>query len=110
MQPFTESPGALLSIGELSRLTGLHIETIRYYERVKMLPSPPRTVGGRRAYPQSYRRRLSSLSAAHGIWVSAWSKSAPCWIWMGRGAPHAPRCGRSRPGASQPCAKSSRTS
>jgi MerR family transcriptional regulator, mercuric resistance operon regulatory protein len=48
MQPFTESRGALLSIGELSRLTGVHIETIRYYERVKMLPTPLRTSRGRR--------------------------------------------------------------
>ena len=36
-----------LTIGALSRLTGVHIETIRYYERVKILPKPPRTVGGR---------------------------------------------------------------
>jgi hypothetical protein len=30
-----------LSIGELSRRTGVNVETIRYYERVKMLPAPP---------------------------------------------------------------------
>ena len=45
----SESPAAL-SIGELSRRTGVNIETIRYYERVKMLPPPPRTASGRRIY------------------------------------------------------------
>ncbi len=28
----------------------MNIETIRYYERVKMLPAPPRTTSGRRVY------------------------------------------------------------
>jgi len=28
-----------LPIGELSRRTGVNIETIRYYERIKMLPT-----------------------------------------------------------------------
>jgi hypothetical protein len=31
MQAFTDKRGAPLSIGDLSRLTGVHIETIRYY-------------------------------------------------------------------------------
>lgn len=70
MQPFTESRGALLSIGELSRLTGVHIETIRYYERVKMLPTPPRTAGGRRAYGQSCRRRLNFIRRARDLGFS----------------------------------------
>jgi len=32
MRPVTETRALPLSIGELSRLTGVHIETIRYYE------------------------------------------------------------------------------
>ena len=39
-----------LSIGELSRHSGVNIETIRYYERVEMLVPPPRTAGGHRVY------------------------------------------------------------
>jgi MerR family mercuric resistance operon transcriptional regulator len=39
-----------MPIGELSRLTGVNIETIRYYEKIKMLPAPPRTASGRRVY------------------------------------------------------------
>src|SRR5262245_52095962 len=47
---FALQPPAALSIGELSRRTGVNIETIRYYERIKMLPAPPRTASGRRVY------------------------------------------------------------
>ena len=39
-----------LPIGELSKRSGVNIETIRYYERVKLLSPPPRTAGGRRIY------------------------------------------------------------
>lgn len=39
-----------LPIGELSRRTGVNIETIRYYERITLLPPPPRTESGRRVY------------------------------------------------------------
>ena len=50
MPEITTSRIEHLPIGELSRLTGVNIETIRYYERVKMLPAPPRTTSGRRVY------------------------------------------------------------
>ena len=35
-----------ITIGELSRRTGVNIETIRYFERVGVLATPPRTSGG----------------------------------------------------------------
>jgi MerR family transcriptional regulator, mercuric resistance operon regulatory protein len=42
------------TIGELAQLTGASIETIRYYERIGLMPRPPRTCGGRRAFgPES---------------------------------------------------------
>ena len=50
MRPITASRAETFAIGELSRLTGVNIETIRYYERIQMLPSPPRTSSGRRVY------------------------------------------------------------
>ena len=70
MPPFNDTRGASLSIGELSRLTGVHIETIRYYERVKMLSTPPRTEGGRRAYGQSHRRTLGFIRRARDLGFS----------------------------------------
>jgi MerR family mercuric resistance operon transcriptional regulator len=54
------SPAAL-SIGELSRRTSVNIETIRYYERIKMLPAPPRTASGRRVYGQAETRSLAFI-------------------------------------------------
>ena len=38
------------SIGDLSRQAGVNIETIRYYERTSLIPRPPRTQSGRRAF------------------------------------------------------------
>ncbi|MEQ8695661.1 MAG: helix-turn-helix domain-containing protein [Bauldia litoralis] len=46
------------SIGPLSAQTGVNIGTIRYYERIGLLPAPPRTQGGRRIYSAEHRRRL----------------------------------------------------
>jgi len=45
MGAITDARAEKLSIGDLSELTGVNIETIRYYERVKMVPAPPRTPG-----------------------------------------------------------------
>src|SRR4029077_1622825 len=51
-------PADRMQIGELSRLCGVHIETIRYYEKIGILPAPPRTESGRRVYgPKETRRR-----------------------------------------------------
>jgi MerR family mercuric resistance operon transcriptional regulator len=45
-------------IGIFSERTGCHIETIRYYERIKLLPKPPRTEGGHRLYDREQVKRL----------------------------------------------------
>jgi MerR family transcriptional regulator, mercuric resistance operon regulatory protein len=54
----TTPRAAGLSIGELSRRTGVHIETIRYYERIEMLP---RTASGRRVYGRAETRTLAFI-------------------------------------------------
>jgi MerR family mercuric resistance operon transcriptional regulator len=46
-----------LPIGELSRRTGCNIETIRYYERIGLLPSPSRR-GRYRSYEPADVARL----------------------------------------------------
>src|SRR5260370_10649548 len=48
-----------IPIGELSRMTGVNIETIRYYEKIKMLPVPLRTDGGHRVYGPKETRTLA---------------------------------------------------
>jgi MerR family transcriptional regulator, mercuric resistance operon regulatory protein len=50
-----------IAIGELSRRTGVNIETIRYYEKIKLLPSPPRTMSGRRVCGQDEARKLAFI-------------------------------------------------
>lgn len=50
-----------IPIGELSRLTGVNIETIRYYEKIRMLRPPPRTEGGRRIYGPTEARVLAFI-------------------------------------------------
>lgn len=47
-----------MQIGAIAGKTGVNIETIRYYERVGILPRPPRTSGGRRVYSQAHEQRL----------------------------------------------------
>jgi len=49
----------MMTIGELSRRTGVVIETIRYYERTGLLPSPQRSENGRRLYDDKALRRLT---------------------------------------------------
>lgn len=49
------------SIGALSQRTGVKIETIRYYEKIALLPPPPRTQGGHRLYPDDHLKRLSFI-------------------------------------------------
>ncbi len=55
-----QSPAAL-PIGELSPRSGVNIETIRYYERIKVLPAPPRTANGRRVYGPAETRTLAFI-------------------------------------------------
>ncbi len=48
-----------MKIGELSRVTGTNIETIRYYERIGLLPEPDRTAANYRSYGDPHRARLT---------------------------------------------------
>ena len=45
-------------IGELSQRTRVNIETVRYYEKIGLLPRPPRTGGGHRVYADAQLKRL----------------------------------------------------
>ena len=62
--------GASLSIGELARSTGTKVETIRYYERIALLPPPPRTAGGYRSYGPAHLARLSFIRRARDLGFS----------------------------------------
>jgi len=47
-----------MNIGELARASGTKVETIRYYERIGLLPAPPRTAGNYRDYSAAHASRL----------------------------------------------------
>lgn len=44
--------------GELAKRTGCNLETIRYYEKIGVMPDPPRTQSGYRQYEAEHERRL----------------------------------------------------
>ena len=56
-----------IQIGELSRRTGCNIETIRYYERVALLPAPARSAGRYRVYNTGDVRRLAFIRRAREL-------------------------------------------
>lgn len=60
----------MLSIGELGRRTGTKVETIRYYERISLLPAPARTEGNYRAYDETALNRLSFIRRARDLGFS----------------------------------------
>jgi DNA-binding transcriptional MerR regulator len=50
-----------LSIGDLAARAGTKVETIRYYEKVGILPAPARTAGNHRTYTQAHADRLAFI-------------------------------------------------
>lgn len=70
MTAITNARPASFPIGELSRLTRVNIETIRYYERIGMLPAPPRSQGGRRMYGPDEKRVLAFIRRARELGFS----------------------------------------
>jgi MerR family transcriptional regulator, mercuric resistance operon regulatory protein len=59
-----------IAIGALSKHTGTNIETIRYYERVGLLPAPGRTAGGYRLYGTDHLKRLNFIRRARALGFS----------------------------------------
>lgn len=56
--------------GELARLAGLSSDTLRHYERLGILPKPPRTAGGYRDYPSHTLERVRLIRRALSVGFS----------------------------------------
>jgi MerR family transcriptional regulator, mercuric resistance operon regulatory protein len=56
-----------LSIGKLAKTVGVHLETIRYYERIGLMPEPGRTDSGYRSYGNEHARHLSFIKRAREL-------------------------------------------
>lgn len=59
-----------LQRAELARRTGSNLETVRYYEKVGLLPEPPRTTAGYRSYDTAHERRLRFVLRARELGFS----------------------------------------
>ena len=70
MGTITDTRAGRWIIGELSEQTGVNTETIRYYERIKIIPAPPRTAGGRRVYDSNHLRILAFVRRARELGFS----------------------------------------
>lgn len=60
----------MLSIGELSRRTGVKVPTIRYYERLGLLEAAARSEGNQRRYTPEGMSRLSFIRHARDLGFS----------------------------------------
>ena len=56
-----------LSIGDLAKATGTKVVTIRYYEKIGILPEPPRTSGNYRAYGSGHQDRLRFIRRCRNL-------------------------------------------
>ena len=70
MDLITNAGARRLTIGQLSQTTDVNIETIRYYERIRLLDAPPRTPGGHRSYSDIDVGRLHFVRRARELGFS----------------------------------------
>ena len=59
-----------IKIGTLAAKTGVHFETIRYYQRLGLMPTPRRNHGSVRRYGEEAARRLRFIKRAQGLGFS----------------------------------------
>lgn len=69
-KPITSSRAEILAIGEVSNRTSVNIETIRYYERIGLLPPPNRQPNGRRVFDGEQVTRLTFIRRARDMGFS----------------------------------------
>ncbi len=61
---------SFMGIGEMSRQTGVGIETIRYFEKIGMMPAPGRSEGGNRQYTNDHLQLLFFINRSRQIGFS----------------------------------------
>ena len=59
-----------MKIGELAKTTGIPVETIRYYEKIGLLPAPARDSSGYRAYQSAHLDRLLFIKRCRNLDVA----------------------------------------
>ena len=56
-----------MKIGELSKRSDIPIDTLRYYEKEGLIPSPPRSQSGYREYPNTTLSYLTFIKSAKAV-------------------------------------------
>ena len=56
-----------MTIGDLAKASGVHLETIRYYERIGLIRKPERTTSGYRSYKAADLERLRFIRCAREL-------------------------------------------
>jgi MerR family mercuric resistance operon transcriptional regulator len=69
-QRITNSRDRAFTIGELAALSGVHLETIRYFERIALLAPPERSAGGHRLFSRQHLARLIFIRRAREMGFS----------------------------------------
>jgi MerR family mercuric resistance operon transcriptional regulator len=59
-----------LTIGNLAKQASVNVQTVRYYERRRLLPQPKRTPNGYRIYPAEAVQRLHFIKSAQELGFS----------------------------------------
>lgn len=62
---------ACFTRGQLARETGCNIETIRYYEKIGLLPDPGRSQAGYRVYAGKHLKQLKFIQHAKSLGFSS---------------------------------------
>lgn len=59
-----------MTIGQVAKATGVGVETLRFYERKRLLPEPPRRSSGYRQYPPEVLARIRFIRRAKELGFS----------------------------------------
>ena len=99
-------PDIDIAVGEFSRRAGCNIETIRYYERIGLLPKPAERRAAGFADTTATMWRGSDLFAERGSLASRWTRFARCCgSLVVMASTCGPRRGASLPSTSQASAR-----
>jgi len=61
---------AALTIGQVAKLAGVHVETVRYYQRIGLVPTPPKPMQGFRRYDDQTIVRIRFIKNAQKMGFS----------------------------------------
>jgi MerR family mercuric resistance operon transcriptional regulator len=56
-----------MTIGQLAEAAGVNVETVRYYQRRGLMPTPIRPLGGQRRYPAEALRQINFIRRAQDL-------------------------------------------